>query len=275
MTVETREELAALKEAGPIVMKVAVALALVAAVPSRDVRAAALDVPTANAAFGKLLGTYVTPRGVKYSAWRGSGEDLKGISAVVAAYRGVDAKTVTPEERKALYLNLYNAKVVEVVLQGNPKQSFRELSKGFRDNEIFTRKLLLLQKQGVSLNDLEERLRKEYADPRIHFALNCASRSCPPLRTEPYTPASVDTQLDDATRAFLADPAGVTVKRTGGKATLTVSKIFDWYADDFKASGGVSAFLRKYGPQEVVDALASGSAKIEYADYDWGLNAVQ
>jgi hypothetical protein len=124
----------------------------------------------------------------------------------------------------------------------------------------------------LSLNDLEKRLRDEFKDPRIHFAVNCASKSCPPIRPEPYDAASLDAQLDDATRSYLASKGALQVITEGGKTRLVAPKIFDWYADDFKAGGGVLAFIAKYGPPDAAAAIAAGKVKLEFAEYDWSLN---
>ena len=253
----------------PIAATIA-ALALLAAVPAS---ADSMSLDAAYASYTTLLEKYVTPRGVRYAAWRSNGDDLKVGSAVLAGLRGADPKPLSPDERKALWINLYNAKVLELVLLGHPKSSIRELSKGMSGNEIFERKTLLYFDKGTSLNDLEKKLRAEFKDPRVHFALNCASVSCPPLRAEAYRPAELDAQLDDAARGFLARPGMTTLKTIGGRSTITASKIFDWYADDFKAAGGPLGFIAKYGPPEVAAAAASGKTKLELAEYDWGLNA--
>ncbi len=129
--------------------------------------------------------------------------------------------------------------------------------------------------KGLSLNGLEKRLREQSKDPRIHFALNCASRSCPPIRAEAYTASELNGQLDDAARTFLASPRALTVRTEKGKTTIFANKIFDWYADDFKASGGALAFIAKYGPDGAKDAIAGGRAKLEFSDYDWSLNAAK
>jgi hypothetical protein len=233
------------------------------------------DVVTATTAYGTLLARYVTPRGVKYEAWRSSGADLKSISEVVMHYRNADPKALAPDERKALYINLYNAKMLETVLLGNPKGSIKELSKGVNSLEIFSRAMLTFDQKTISLNEFEKRLREEFKDPRIHFAVNCASKSCPPIRPEPYDAATLDAQLDDAVRKYLASPGAVTTRSDGGKAKIVAAKIFDWYADDFKESGGALAFIQKFGPADAADAIAGGKAKLEFADYDWSLNAAK
>jgi hypothetical protein len=248
---------------------IAAALLALAAVP------AAADPADVTAEYGALLARYVTPRGVKYDAWRSSGSDLKSISEVVMIYRNTDPKALSPDERKALYINLYNAKILETVLLGNPKNSIKELSKGVNAFEIFSRAMLNFDQKTIGLNDLEKRLREEFKDPRIHFAVNCASKSCPPIRPEPYAAADLDAQLDAAARSYLASPGAVTTSTDGGKPRIVAAKIFDWYKDDFKASGGPLAFIQKFGPPDAADAIAGGRAKLDFADYDWSLNAAK
>jgi hypothetical protein len=233
------------------------------------------DLAAATNAYGALLGKYVVTRGVKYDAWRADGADLKKIAEIEMIFRTTDPKPLQPNERKALYINLYNSKILELVLFNNPKGSIKELSKAPRDFEIFSRPTVSFDGKALSLNDLEKRLREEFKDPRIHFAVNCASRSCPPIRPEPYEAAGLDAQLDDATRGYLASKGALHVVTEGGKTTIVAPKIFDWYADDFKPAGGVIAFIAKYGPAEAATAIGGGKVKLEFAEYDWSLNAAK
>jgi hypothetical protein len=249
-----------------------VSVALVAALA---VFPASADMAAVTRAYGKLLAQYVTPRGVKYDAWRASGADIRQLSEILMNLRSTDPNTLEPDERKALYINLYNATILDLVLVANPRGSIKELSKGLNPMEIFNRNGLHFDQKMISLNDLEKRLREEFKDPRIHFAVNCASKSCPPIRTQPYVAASLDAQLDEATRAYLASPDAVQVRTDGGKTTIETVKIFDWYAADFKASGGPLAFIQKYGPPAAVDAIAGGKAKLVFAEYDWSLNSAK
>ena len=236
---------------------------------------ASADLDSATKAYGKLLAQYVTPRGVKYDAWRTSGSDIKTLSEILMIFRSTDPKTLEPNERKALYVNLYNAKILDLILIANPRGSIKELSKGINPFEIFSRDALSFDDKLISLNDLEKRLRDEFDDPRIHFAVNCASKSCPPIRPESYRAASIEGQLDDATRKYLASPGAVEVMGGGGKSTIVSVKIFDWYASDFKVSGGSLAFIRKFGPPAAAEAIAAGKAKLIFADYDWSLNSAK
>jgi hypothetical protein len=233
------------------------------------------DLAAATDSYATLLERYATSRGVRYAAWRASGSDLKSISEIVMQFRNTDPTPLPPDERKALYINLYNAEILELVVQSNLKSSIKELSKTAHPLEIFNRGILSFDRKAISLNDLEKRLRDEFKDPRALFALSRASKSSPPVRREPYLAATLDAQLDDAARAFLASPDAIQVLRAGGKATIVAAKIFDVYADDFKASGGALAFIRTFGPQDAADAIAGGKVKLEFTDYDWSLNAAK
>lgn len=250
----------------------AAAAAIVLALSSSPVSA---DLDSATKAYGKLLTQYVTTRGVKYDAWRTSGADIKKLSEILMIFRSTDPHTLTADERKALYINLYNAKILDLVLVANPRGSIKELSKGVNPLEIFSRDGMSFDEKMISLNDLEKRLRDEFKDPRIHFAVNCGSKSCPPIRPEAYVAGSLDGQLDDATHDYLASPGAVEVISGGGKTTIVTVKIFDWYASDFKPSGGPLAFLQKFGPPEASEAIAAGKAKLSFSEYDWSLNAAK
>lgn len=233
------------------------------------------DLAAATNAYGRLLTKYVTPRGVKYDAWRADGADLKQIAEIAMIYRTTDPKPLEPDARKALYVNLYNATILELVLFRNPKGTIQELSKAPRDLEIFSRPFLVFDGKTVSLNDLEKRLRGEFADPRIHFAIHCASKSCPPIRPEPYGAPDLDGELDDAARKYLASKGVLQVIREGGKIRIVAPRIFDLYAADFKPGGGVLAFLAKYGPPDAAAAIAAGKVKLDFAEHDWSLNAAK
>jgi hypothetical protein len=248
------------------------ALAVVLALAASLLRA---DVAAATKAYAALLTRYATTRGVRYDVWRASGSDLKTLSEIVMMYRSTDPGPLTPDERKALYINLYNAKILETVLYGNVKGSIKELSKALKPLEIFDRVAMTFDQKSTSLSSLQKKLRDEFKDPRIHFAVSYASKSCPPIRPEPYDGATLDAQLDDAVHTYLALPGAVEVTREGGKTRIVASRIFDWYADDFKASGGPLGFIQKFGSKDAADAIAAGKVKLDFADYDWSLNAAK
>jgi len=114
-------------------------------------------------------------------------------------------------------------------------------------------------------------LRARYTEPRIHFALVCASESCPPLRPEAYRAADLDHQLDDQARTFLRDPAKN--RYDADQGVLYLSKIFSWFEGDFEAhSASVSAYVEPYLLVEAGQAVRSGDVPIRYLPYDWSLN---
>ena len=211
--------------------------------------------------FSTLLGRYANSEGVDYAGWKKNAADLGKIGEITEAIGTQELPPARSQERLAYLLNAYNALILNRVLDDYP-------TKGVGGGNALGRKLffggrkLVLAGEKMSFNDLEtDLIRKAYDEPRIHFALNCASASCPPLRSSSYRAATLDQELDEVTRGYITgNPLGLQVK--GRKVLL--SEIFKWYADDFKSAGGVAAFVGRY---RKIDGLEIG-----YQDYDWSLN---
>ena len=162
----------------------------------------------------------------------------------------------TREQRMAFLINAYNAFMVAKVLTRYPGiRSVWDFGKVF-GNPFKDRFFILLGKEST-LDDIEHGLLRPYAEPRVHFALNCASVGCPMLREEAYVAHNLEAQLDSQARRFLSDRSRNRVK--GGR--LELSKIFDWYREDFAPLG---AFLARYG--------LPGTGPIDFLEYDWTLN---
>ena len=211
-----------------------------------------------TAEYARLLGKYVTPAGVKYSEWKANADDMKAIQAVVDGVAAAPASNAKSKEQLAFHINAYNAWILREALAKYPTKSVKDTLFTF-----FTGNRIVVAGEKMSFNRLEKDIiRPQFGEPRIHFALNCASRSCPPLRDEPYDPARLDAQLDDQARGYVNSERGVKVR---GEIAL-YSKIFDWYKDDFGGDAGVAALMKKYrkGP--------STFKTVGYQDYDWGLN---
>jgi hypothetical protein len=120
--------------------------------------------------------------------------------------------------------------------------------------------------QQMSFNALEkDTIRSKFGEPRVHFALNCASRSCPPLNRTAFSAEKLDGQFEALAKGYVNSEHGVKFNAAAKSAEL--SKIFDWYKDDFKADGGALAFINKRRTAQI-----PADAKISYQDYDWGLN---
>lgn len=180
----------------------------------------------------------------------------------------------------AFWINAYNAYTIKLIVDNYPVGSIREISpfriKGLRlaipkINSPFEYELAQINGESLSLDDIEHGiLRKRFDEPRIHFALVCASISCPPLRREAFTGESLNHQLDDQARLFLTDTTKNDISEEG---PLYLSKIFDWFQGDFADSKkGLQVYLSQYFEGSIRDQLASGTYKIKYLNYDWSLN---
>ncbi len=211
-----------------------------------------------QAEYARLLAKYVTPRGVKYVAWKANAADMKALKTVVDGIAAEPASSAKSKEQLAFHINAYNAWILHEALEKYPTKSVKDTLFTF-----FLGKRIVVAGEKMSFNRLEKDIiRQRFNEPRIHFALNCASRSCPPLRAEPFTAAKLDAQLDEQTRAYLNEDRGV--KISGGTAQL--SKIFDWYKEDFGGDSGVRDLLAKYRSGK------SDFKKVTYQEYDWNLN---
>jgi len=223
--------------------------------------------------YDALLARYVEANGVRYDAWRANAADREALAGIVAAFEGTASASLETNDRYALYINLYNAKTLQVVLDGDPEESIRDLGKGKFGYGIFYKKFIDFDDEVLSLNLLEKRLREESADPRVHFAVNCASFSCPALLDEGYRGERLDAQLERQSFAFLEREDALRFEeRASGAPMVQLSKIFDWYAKDFGGTQGVRDFVRRYAPKDLRENLSGGGFRIAHMEYDWRLN---
>ena len=233
-----------------------------------------------HADWDRLLKTYVKPGAdginrVDYAAFkRGGHADLK---AYLASLQKVDPNRLGSRHAYAYYVNLYNAKTIDVVLDHYPVKSIKDISLGGGLLASVTggpwkAKMVKVNGKALSLDDIEHGiLRKKYKDPRVHYAVNCASIGCPNLATEAYTGDKLMAQLDARARAYVNNPRGL---RFDGKE-LTASSIYDWFQADFGGTEqGVIAHARKYAEPALAKKL--GAAKsIDGYTYDWNLNDIR
>ncbi len=173
--------------------------------------------------------------------------------------------------QRAYWINLYNALTIQEVLHFFPIDSIRDISSGIFSSGPWKKKLLMVQGEKLSLNDIEHRiLRPIWQDPRIHYAVNCASIGCPNLRFRVFTANTTEAMLDRAAREFINHPRCAAV--VGGK--LQVSSIFDWFMADFGGDdAGVIAHLKRYAMPNLLRALENIS-EIDSDNYDWRINSV-
>jgi hypothetical protein len=212
--------------------------------------------------YNRLLGKYVTSGGVKYAEWKANAADVQALQSVVDAIAKENAAALDKKQQLAYYLNAYNAWILHEALAKYPTKSVKDAFFTF-----FTSKRLTVAGQQTSFNALEkETIRSKFGEPRVHFALNCASRSCPPLNREPFQGDKLDAQFEKLAKNCVNNSEkGVTYSPESKTAEL--SKIFDWYKDDFKAEGGTLAFINKRRSTPI-----PADAKITYKEYDWSLN---
>lgn len=198
--------------------------------------------------------------------YRGAtGQDRKRLGAYLANLGDARPSTMTADEKKAFYVNAYNAMAIGIVLDRYPIKSIRDVDGAFKK---ITRRI---GGETLSLDDVEDKLRA-LGDARFHFAIVCVSESCPSLAPSAYTPETVSTAFDRQGRAFVNDPKRNAIDRLTGK--LALSKIFDWNRREFeKEAGSVSNYVARYAPDRATAAwLASGAPKPRFLEYDWALN---
>jgi hypothetical protein len=232
--------------------------------------------------YARVLEQVVTPEGrVRYAALKENPAELKAFVAQLAAISPENRpeRFPTRSAQMAYWINAYNALVLDEVTTNYPVESVRDLKFGF-GFLFFKRARFVAGGKPYSLDDIEHNiLRRRYADPRVHFALNCASRSCPPLRRQPFLPEKLEEQLELATREFMARQENVWMRGD----VLFLSAIFDWYEDDFvrgaaagssrgKGSPSVVDYVVRYLPPEVAARIERQRPRVEFYNYDWSLN---
>jgi hypothetical protein len=218
-----------------------------------------------NSVYAALLKKYVKDGVVDYQGFKNEESQLDQYLKVL---ENTDTSKLSRNERFAFYINAYNAWTIKFILSGYPGiESIKELGSIFKSP--WKKKLARIDRDVVTLDHIEHGiLRPTFKDPRVHFAINCASKGCPPLRPEPYRGEFLDQQLDEMAKAFINDPSR---NRLEGK-TLYVSRIFKWFKEDF--GNDIVGFFQKYAQGDLKKELYAGAGeiKVKYLAYDWSLN---
>ena len=234
----------------------ALALSLLPAVP-------AAEPAEVFAPFGALLAEHVVDGDVDYPAFAAS-EAFAGMMSALATT--APAASASDDDKLAFYINAYNATSIQGILDGySPSSLWGRL-------RFFKRREYALLDTSLTLYELEHDYIIAAGDPRIHFAIVCSSKSCPPLRNTLYDGATLDSQLDAVARGFINDPADNRFDLERRKAEL--SRIFDWYEDEFEAAAGsLEAWVAQYvDDPRLRESLQSDDWDIDFLDYDWSLN---
>lgn len=228
-----------------------------------------------HAAFDTLLGRRARPSRdgvvrVDYAGWKASAGDRAALKAYIASLSRMAPLTLTRPEQFAFWANLYNAVTIDVVLDAYPVRSIRDIRSGLTPGP-WKRKVATVGGVELSLDDMEHNiLRKGWSDPRVHYAVNCASYSCPNLPLRAWRGATLGPALGAAARAYVN--SGRAVRFEG--AVLVVSSIYDWYAADFGGTDArVIAHLARYANEPLKTRLQAAT-RIGQDTYDWSLNAI-
>jgi hypothetical protein len=225
----------------------------------------------------ELLRQYVVDGEVDYAGLSASGD----LDRYIHALAGADPEPLAESDRLAFWINAYNALTLKLVADHYPTRSILRLTPfrlpGIpvvlpRLNTPFRVKVGTVAGAARTLDEIEhEILRKVFDEPRIHFAIVCAAKSCPPLRAEAYVGDRLDAQLDDQAIRFLHDPTRNAV--SADVDPIRLSRIFKWFESDFGGSpAAVQRFIAPYFTGAVRERLAAAGYRVDYLGYDWRLN---
>ncbi|MEH6593265.1 MAG: DUF547 domain-containing protein [Halioglobus sp.] len=222
---------------------------------------AELDIKT----WSSLLAMAVTDGHVDYSQWE---RNLR-FDALVEQIGTIDTGKMNRQQKLVFYINAYNILAARGILDGKSPGSLLGRYVYFKRQEY------LLAGQRITLHALEHELIRPLKEPRIHFAIVCASQSCPILQREAYTLEKLDQQLESAAISFINDPGRNQFNATNRRAKL--SSIFKWFEEDFvEVAGSLQAYLAPMIDNEnVADVLEQEAFKISYLEYDWNLNGTR
>jgi hypothetical protein len=238
-----------------------------------------------HAAWDKLLKTYVKPREdglnrVDYAAFKAN--DHAALKAYIKHLEATKVSALDKPEQFAFWANLYNAKTIDVILDHYPVTSIRKITikaglfgyikKSVGAGGPWKAKIMKVGGQELSLDDIEHGImRPIFKDPRVHYAVNCASIGCPNLRTSAFTGANLETELEAGAIEYVNSPRGFD---TSGGA-IKASSIYSWFQADFGGSQqGVLEHARKYAKGELAQRLAKATGIDSFA-YDWDLNDIK
>ncbi len=225
-----------------------------------------------HSAWDRILAAYAvaSPDGINRFAYgRVTGADKQALKAYLTRLEGVRVTALAPQEQRAFWINLYNALTIDVVLDHYPVRTIRDIGGGIFSFGPWKKELVAVEGRKLSLDNIEhDILRKVWKDPRVHYAVNCASIGCPNLMAKAFTGAALDKMLNQGAHDYINHPRGVRIE--GGR--LRLSEIYSWYRKDFGTNDAeVLRHLSTYAEPALKKQLA-GIESIAGYDYDWSLN---
>ena len=221
--------------------------------------------PIHHGMWDSLLKKHVSAAGVvNYKGFLADSSAFKAYLQLLSQGYPND-KNWSKNEQMAYWINTYNAYTVQLILKNYPVTSIKSIKSGIPFvNDVWQMEFIPIENKLYHLNNIEHGiLRTQFQEPRIHFAVNCASKSCPKLLNEAYVAEKLDAQLSQQAQSFLND--GVRNKISTQKAEL--SKIFSWYRGDFTKKQRLFEFINQYSEHKMTEKMT-----IDYLDYDWNLN---
>jgi hypothetical protein len=203
-----------------------------------------------------LLNKHVSEKGnVNYKGFKSDYSILKNY--LISLSEKTPDDTWSKEDKLAYWINAYNAYTVQLIVDRYPLKSIKDIE------SPWDFRFIKLGEKWFTLNDIEHKILRKMDDPRIHFGIVCASFSCPKLQNEAFVAATVNAQLDAATKEFLSD----STRNNLSENSIQLSKIFKWFSKDFKKEGSLIDFLNKYS-----EITISQNAKKSFKEYIWDLN---
>ena len=245
--------------------------------------ASTLQLPD-HAAFTEVLAEVVDPPGVDYERLA---EDPSGLRRYISTLDAASPDALaqaSATDRLAFWINAYNACMLKRVIDHYPIKKaggFQRLKNAaagrpansvWQISDVFTGDHCPVAGKVRSLDEIEHEIIRPMGDPRIHFAINCAARSCPPLIGQAYEGRSLEDQLDARVRAFVLDPVHFQVVTDQDRAAVHVNRVLDWFQEDFGGVQGIRSFLAGYAEGEAREALLDSVTELVFFDYDWTLN---
>ena len=245
--------------------------------PATESASVLVDDRALHAPWSQLLARYVQPGedGVNrfdYGGLKASKADAETLRAYISTLEETDVQTLSRDAQFAYWANLYNALTIQLIIDNYPVKSIMRIRPTLISIGPWKKDITSVGGRDLSLDDIEhEILRKQWSDPRVHYAVNCASYGCPNLQTKAWVAETLSDDLHAAARDFVNHPRGVTIRRDG---RLQVSTIYKWFREDFGDSeAGVIAHLLQYADPDLTEKI-SANPDIRDHEYDWDLNDI-
>ena len=257
----------------------ALVLSALAMSPRASSTRASTEFDHAHTLWTEVLRAHVKGDGFDYAALKQDPSKLEAYLELLHAVSPAELEGWTEAQRFAFWIDVYNAHTIRLMIENYPLKSIRKLDGAFGIKSVFDKEFIPMRAhhpggkdEDLSLNDVEhEILRKQFKDARVHAAINCASKSCPPLRDEAFVAERLDAQLEQQMRALVNDPSRNRFDRE--KEELRISEIFEWFAEDFEREAkSVKEYLVRFAPPDQAEFIRG--AKLRHLDYDWDLNDV-